>query len=152
MNKKPVASVFGRLRVLLPILILALLVLGVAGCGQSKDDELFAKIEPIPISPEDGRIMSQFPRNVVLTWRKVEGAERYMVEVEMQNPLDGRWMPTPVGLNRRLVDTERLQIEFPGSQPGRWRVVAISPDGAKSRASEWWRFEFIKSEGGTSPN
>jgi hypothetical protein len=125
------------------VAFLAILVLAASGCGQSKEDELFSKIEPVLISPEDGKVMTQFPRNAVLTWRKVEGAERYMVEIEMQNPLDGRWMPAPVYLNRRVVDTERLKIEFPGSQPGRWRVVAITPEGVKSRASEWWRFEFV---------
>jgi hypothetical protein len=131
-----------RFGTLLPLLCLALLVLALAGCG-SKAEETFAKIEPKLLAPEDGKTLDNMPRNVVLTWHKVEGAARYQVELQMQNPMDGLWMPTPIGINRRLTNTERLQITFPGSQPGRWRVTAINGNGTRSRASEWWRFEFI---------
>ena len=146
MNKKP-ASVTRPIHVrpgtLVPLLAIALLVLTFAGCGPGKEDEAFAKAEPKLLAPEDGKVMDNMPRNVVLTWHKVEGATRYQVELQMQNPLDGLWMPTPIGINRRLTDTERLQITFPGSQPGRWRVTAISGNGTRSRASQWWRFEFV---------
>lgn len=132
-----------RFGTLLPLLAVALLVLTFAGCGGGKGEEAFAKFEPVLLAPDDGKILDNMPRNVVLTWRKVEGAVRYQVEVQMQNPVDGLWMPTPIQLNRRLVDTERMQITFPGSQPGRWRVTAISEQGTRSRASDWWRFEFV---------
>ena len=132
-----------RFGALVPLLSIALLVLSLAGCGASKEEQAFARTEPTLLAPDDGHIMDNMPRNVVLTWRKVPGAVRYQVEVQMQNPLDGLWMPTPIELNRRLVDTERLQINFPGSQPGRWRVTAINGEGTRSRACDWRRFEFI---------
>jgi len=146
MNIKPASvthPIHVRFGALVPLLSIALLVVGLAGCGASKSEQAFAKSEPTLLAPDDGQILDNMPRNVVLTWRKLEGAVRYQVEVQMQNPLDGLWMPTPIALNRRLVDTERMQINFPGSQPGRWRVTAINDEGTRSRASDWRRFEFI---------
>ena len=66
-----------------------------------------------------------------------------LVEVEMQNPITGVWMPTPVAVNKQFVYTERLFIEFPGDQPGRWRVAAFNANNAKSRTSDWSYFEFL---------
>ena len=146
MSKKPAVvphPFHARIGALLPLLSLALLVLALAGCGASGDEKAFARSEPELLSPEDGTVMDNMPREVELTWHKVAGAVRYQLEVQMQNPLDGLWMPTPIALNRRLVKTERMQITFPGSQPGRWRVTAISEKGTRSRASDWWRVEFI---------
>ena len=146
MNEKP-ASVTRpfhvRFGTLLPLLCIVLLVPALSGCGASRDDKAFAKSEPQLLSPEDGTVLDDMPREVELTWHKAEGAARYQLEVQMQNPLDGLWMPTPIALNRRLVNGERMKITFPGSQPGRWRVTAINEKGTRSRASDWWRFEFI---------
>jgi len=128
---------------LVPLLSIVLLLLILAGCGGGKAEEEFAKIEPVLLSPEEGEVMKNMPRQVRLTWHKVDGASRYQVEVQMQNPRDGVWMPTPVALNRRIVKNEGMLITFPGSQPGRWRETAISVKGTRSRASEWRKFEFV---------
>ena len=127
-----------------PALVLAFLVLAVAGCGGSPDDAGFARIEPVLIAPEEGTQIDRYPRYVDLSWHKVAGAQRYMIEIEMQNPDDGVWMPAPVGLSRRIVDSERMRIKFPGMQPGRWRVVAINENGVQSQNSEWRTFEFLQ--------
>lgn len=124
-------------------LFLTLLVASLAGCGTSKEDAEFAKILPETLGPEDGFTSTRFPRIVVLTWKRIPTAERYMVEVEIQNKLDGVWMPAPVYLNRQIVKNPRVQITFPGSQPGRWRVAGVNKNGAKTRLSEWSRFEFV---------
>ena len=131
-----------RVGALVPLLSIVLLLLVLAGCG-GRSEEAFAKIEPVLLSPEEGEVMKHMPRKVRLTWLKIDGASRYQVEVQMQNPRDGVWMPTPVALNRRIVETESMSINFPGSQPGRWRVTAISVKGTRSRASDWRKFEFI---------
>jgi hypothetical protein len=131
-------------RSLWSIALLAALVLALAGCGPTEADKEFRKSEPELVSPVDGHEFDKFPRTLVLEWRPMEGAVKYMVEVEMQNPNDGTWMPTPVALNKRILRDHKAFIEFPGAQPGRWRVVAYNAHNVESEVSDWWRFEFMR--------
>jgi hypothetical protein len=119
------------------------LVAAVVACSSSQD-RAFERQEPELFAPADGESFRRRPpRMLQLEWRKVPGATRYMVELEMQNPLTGVWMPAPVTVNKQSTSTERLFVEFPGDQPGRWRVVAYNINGAESRTSDWSHFEFL---------
>ena len=53
-------------------------------------------------------------------------------------------MPTPADLARQIVAEAKVFIEFPGMQPGRWRVQGLSDSNEKSQFSEWRRFEFLQ--------
>ena len=126
------------------LVTLATLVLVVAALAcSSKEDDAFSRLEPVLVAPKDGETFRKFPRTIALEWRKVPEAVRYMVEIELQNPLNGVWLPTPVAMNRQFLTNERLFIEFPGDQPGRWRVVAYNSGGTLSRTSDWSHFEFL---------
>lgn len=122
---------------------LPVLLLVAAACGPSSAEREFSKSEPELLAPTDGQQFNKYPRTIALEWRPLPGAQRYLVEIEMQHPNTGVWMPAPVDLNRQIVTEAKIFIEFPGAQPGRWRVQALDESNAKSQFSEWRRFEFL---------
>lgn len=124
--------------------LLAAAALGFAGCGKSSEDVQFQKTTPELVSPVDGHVYEKMPpRSMALEWRAMPGAVRYEVEIEMQNVNTGVWMPAPVEISRTITDQTKLFTEFPGAQPGRWRVTGISAGDTRSQTSDWWRFEHL---------
>ncbi len=97
---------------------------------------------PRTLSPRDGAVMSHFPRNLELRWSEVPNARSYRVFIETQDPVDSSWHSHPFGLGERVVPENRLQLQFVGSQPGRWRVASIDQDGRGGKSSAWSRFTF----------
>lgn len=96
---------------------------------------------PTLVSPSDGSVFKHYPRSTTLMWDPVPGAARYYYEVEFYNVLADRWDPqwgeqnTTVGTNHNF--------DFVGSQPGRWRVTAITANGTAGKSSEWWHFTYL---------
>ena len=121
-----------------------LLLIGVGGLAFSPSEKEDSTVTiPLQVSPTDGAKFSQFPRTLYLEWKPVENARGYLIELEIQDPADGSWHPHPFGLGRRIVESTNLELEFVGSQPGRWRVAAIDSAGKEGPSSRWSYFIFI---------
>ncbi len=95
---------------------------------------------PVHFSPPNGAVFSHYPRTTTLRWSPVPGAVSYVVEVEFCSP-DGS---TCRDLLTRTVAGTSFTFDFVGAQPGRWRVRAVFPGGARSPASEWWGFRYTR--------
>ncbi len=102
----------------------------------------FADQAPTQVAPANGSVFRHFPRELELIWNRLEGAQKYIVEVQIQNPRDGSWHPHPGISGRFPTSDHRALIEFIGDQPGRWRIHAVDASGQESRTSDWWEFYF----------
>jgi len=96
---------------------------------------------PQPLAPANGSEFNQFPRKTTLKWSPVTGAVAYKVEAEYQTPDTGEWSrATP---SNEIKATE-YEFEFPGAQPGRWRVWAVDANGHEGPKSDWWTFRYTQ--------
>jgi hypothetical protein len=96
---------------------------------------------PRQLAPKDN---SEFdvgpPRKTTLKWAPVAGAEKYKVAIEYQS--GGQW--TSLTSDKVAVESTEYVIEFPGAQPGRWRVWAVDDTGKEGPKSGWWTFRFTQ--------
>jgi hypothetical protein len=95
---------------------------------------------PVLREPPDGQVYGHVPRSTTLEWAGVDMATGYRVEVEYgeRSRSGNQWTP----LFTKEPRETRLEFEFPGDQPGRWRVSAISSTGeaSPSEPSGWRTF------------
>jgi hypothetical protein len=103
---------------------------------------------PTLVSPPDGSVLSTYPRVVTLEWAPPPLAVKYRVEIDLGQPnLPDRWdrIPDTSGYYGTcagwMAKTSCTTVNFPGAQPGRWRVIAASATG-EERASVWRTFRF----------
>jgi uncharacterized repeat protein (TIGR02543 family) len=93
---------------------------------------------PVLLSPADGALFTNFPRNTTLRWAAVSGAAKYLVEVQCDTCGSSPWVPwittTVTGTSYSFV--------WVGDNQGRWRITAIAPDGTKGPASGFRYFRF----------
>jgi hypothetical protein len=93
---------------------------------------------PILVSPADGALFTNFPRNTTLRWMGVTGAAKYLVEVQCDTCGSTPWVPwittTVTGTSHSFV--------WVGDNTGRWRITAIAPDGTQGPASGFRTFRF----------
>ncbi|MBL9117883.1 MAG: hypothetical protein JNJ83_22935 [Verrucomicrobiaceae bacterium] len=102
----------------------------------------FKNEQPRLSRPYDGLISDEFPRKLALTWEPVAGATSYEVEIQWQNPDSKEWH-TWVDYPMEVKGTSHEMI-FPGTQPGRWRVLAMKADRTRSQWSDWRKFTFVQ--------
>jgi len=96
---------------------------------------------PVRVGPANGAVLTNFPRNATLTWKPVEGAAKYRVEVECLHCTKvGRW--SPMAGTPTTTTATSYTITWPGDNPGRWRITALRNDGTAGTASGWWGFEY----------
>ncbi len=128
---------------------------GDGGGGGATGPGSQADIAPELVSPEDGAILNDFPRNTAFEWRPAAGADSYILEVEWFDPGSQDWNvldrceTTDVTLTLGLSNVPSLIFDrtcggggFIGAQPGRWRVSSKDSSGALSAPSDWWHFEY----------
>jgi hypothetical protein len=108
---------------------------------------------PVLLSPADRIEISNYPRHTRLEWQPVEGAEYYLVEIDV---CDGRDRAVrecvspsgPLSTNGRQglvkVQDTSYEFDFVGRQPGRWRVWAIDNKGEEGFKSPWRIFFYLK--------
>jgi hypothetical protein len=63
------------------------------------------------------------------------------VGVEDQNPDKGEWLPA---VPAKETQATEYQFEFPGAQPGRWRVWAVDGRGKEGPKSDWRTFRYTR--------
>lgn len=101
---------------------------------------------PRLISPRNGSVFNHFPRKTTLRWGKVQGAVKYIVEVDCYHCCQsGKWC-TQVGKTwkEETVAGTSYTFNFVGAQPGRWRVTAVAANGKKGKTSGWYNFKYTK--------
>ncbi|MCM1564474.1 MAG: hypothetical protein NC238_00700 [Dehalobacter sp.] len=96
---------------------------------------------PSDLAPPDGSTyVNVYPRTTTLSWSPVEGADSYLVEIEFYSRSNNVWISgDPV-----TATGTSYTFNFPGDQPGRWRVTALDSTGLRiaSDPSAWSTFEY----------
>jgi hypothetical protein len=102
-------------------------------------------VAPQLLGPSDGSAFTHYPRDLDLRWSPVAGAASYTVEVQFLNGSSSPvpdWRLEPADGITAGVTSTSVRHTFGGSQPGRWRITAVGPDGTTGAASAWWGFTF----------
>ncbi|MDP3688630.1 MAG: PASTA domain-containing protein [Sulfurimicrobium sp.] len=100
--------------------------------------------------PEDGRAFDNYPRNLAVRWKPVQGAASYAVELDCLHCCEsGKWCsdlgrPWKVAREIPAASTTGYKFVFAGAQPGRWRVWAVDKGGHEGEKSPWRTFRFTK--------
>ena len=102
---------------------------------------------PQLVAPPEGAVLTFFPRTIDFEWKAVPGAARYGIQVDCYHccAVD-QWCSeaNPRVMPRHEVTATRFTTEFPGSQPGRWRVWAIDSSGQPGPRTSWREFTFYQ--------
>jgi hypothetical protein len=122
-----------------------------AGTPQPWQDTGFAGAAPadvpVPLDPPDGTTFRTEPGPTTVRWSDVdiEGFGSYAVEVDCLGCCrEGQWC-TDVGetyLVDRLVEDTTWTFGWFSTQPGRWRVWAVSTNGVDYPKSAWSEFRY----------
>ncbi len=109
---------------------------------------------PEILTPVDGKVYHNYPRKLLVQWRKVPGSGiTYDLEVDcMHCRKEGEWASqsgTPWLLVTGLVDNT-YEVTFPGDNPGRVRVRAVKGP-VVGQWSPWIHFSFSTAQAAPPP-
>src|SRR5262249_35853820 len=92
---------------------------------------------PELISPKNGEVLKQLPRDTRVSWTAVPGAAGYWLEWDCM--VGDAWLATlPGGTVERIeVEETEYTFTFVGPQIGRWRVIAFDERGVAGEPSAW---------------
>lgn len=109
-----------------------------AALNRMQEVQKFENAKPRLARPFDQTMFHDYPRDITLTWDEVPNADHYEVEIQWQHLLTKDWHMMP----RYPVSTKDRthSFQFIGAGEGRWRIIAINPDGIRSSYSEWRQF------------
>jgi Ca-activated chloride channel family protein len=102
---------------------------------------------PALVSPPEGAVLTFFPRLIDFEWTAVRGAARYRIEVDCYECCaTDKWCSevNPSRVQMRDVMVPKFTIEFPGNQPGRWRVCALDDRDRPGPKTAWRHFTFYR--------
>ena len=91
------------------------------------------------LAPDDGAVISHYPRKVTLQWERYTEAKLYKVRIEQGSPNSSDWS----FLQELEVAEPECVFDFTGAQPRRWRVTVILENG-KEVTSSWRTFRFTQ--------
>lgn len=97
---------------------------------------------PELLQPMDNALFDHYPRTTTLQWVPIQGATRYLVEVEILM-FRGPWQPQ-AGLPPAVTEATAFVFDFDGAQTGRWRVRALDRAGLPGPPSAWRRFTYLR--------
>jgi VWFA-related protein/TonB family protein len=103
---------------------------------------------PALVSPPEGAVLTFFPRLIDFEWAAVPGAARYRIEVDCYGCCaTDKWCAdvNPSAVEMRDVVVPKSTVDFPGNQPGRWRVCALDVRGRPGPKTAWRHFTFYRS-------
>ncbi len=104
---------------------------------------------PQLVTPPEGAVLTFFPRTIDFEWKAVPRAATYGIEVDCYHCCaTDRWCSdvNPRAVPRHEVIASRFTTEFPGNQPGRWRVWAIDGAGRPGPRTAWREFTFYQQQ------
>src|SRR5439155_14867531 len=90
---------------------------------------------PVLVSPANGKVLFNYPRDTTVTWQSVSGAAKYHMEAQINT---GTW----VSASDQTVTGTSASFTFVGDNQGRWRVTAIALDGTPGTTSSWRTFSY----------
>ena len=92
---------------------------------------------PELISPKNGEVFNQFPRDTRVSWAAVSGATGYWLEWDCM--VGNAWLAALPGGTVVRIEAEETNYTFTfvGPQIGRWRVIAFDEWGVAGEPSEW---------------
>ena len=93
---------------------------------------------PVQVSPQDGAVFNRYPRTTTLTWRAVNYAVKYRVEVQCDTCGSTPWTPWIT----TTTTATKYTFNWVGKNSGRWRVTAIGVDGTVGYSSPFWTFTY----------
>ncbi len=93
---------------------------------------------PVLLTPTDGAVFSNFPRDTTFSWQAAPGAATYEVEIEDDSGPGMTWAPL------RTLTTSGTSITdgMAGKNTYRWRVTGIKADGTRGATSAWSGFTY----------
>ena len=94
---------------------------------------------PILISPPEGALFSNYPRETKFAWEAVPGATAYLLELQYDQG-GTAWS----SLSDQKITGTSAEISFVGAQPGRWRITALDDHDTcqASTPSDWFNFAY----------
>ncbi len=110
------------------------------------DGSTAALAAPTPLAPLDGTVLEHFPRQTVMTWSPVPGAADYTVEVDCFACCKKNKWCSEVGEEYLVVPgvaITRYGVNFGDNKQGRWRVWAVTSNGASGAKSAWSAFTYV---------
>jgi hypothetical protein len=101
---------------------------------------------PNLVSPKDGTVFDTYPRNTILVWEPVNGADKYLVEIMAcaTNDTNKCFSHPMIEQTTRETTQTTYSFNFVGAQPGKWRVTAIQGKNILGTPSSWWIFKYTK--------
>lgn len=97
---------------------------------------------PGQVSPASGDVFDNSTTQAALKWKTVSGAESYTLEIDSYDSNTGKWLSESSGSDvvSGISGTSYSFKFLEGIDQYRWRVWAVSPEGAESSKSGWWTF------------
>jgi len=108
------------------------------------DGNVLSRLDaPELISPKNGEVFNQFPRDTRVSWAAVSGATGYWLEWDFK--VGDAWYATLPGATVARIEVEETNYTFTfvGPQMGRWRVIAFDQWGVAGEPSEWREFRYL---------
>lgn len=105
------------------------------------------KFFPVPVAPENGAELTNFPRNMTLRWlHSTKPAFRhYEVQVDILHARSLKWRSKLPGQTYLLEDTTNrnsYSFTFTADRKGRWRVRGMNNQGQYTPWCAWQHFEY----------
>lgn len=99
---------------------------------------------PLLLSPAEGAVFDNYPRQTTLRWTAVPGAATYSVKVEYCEPNGCQEGATRTLKLATGLTSPSYMFEFVGALPGRWRVWAVSADGREGPKPRFRGFRYAR--------
>jgi hypothetical protein len=98
---------------------------------------------PVLVSPVNNTQFYHYPRITTVTWKPVQGATGYKIEIQEGLGFGAYWSSSITDTILGPLNTA-YTFRFVGAQPGRWRVSALNSDGLyyNSAPSEYRTFTY----------
>jgi hypothetical protein len=101
----------------------------------------------VQVAPANGASFNVYPRETTFVWQPVEGATRYVLEVDCYHCCRANAWCYDVRGTAWWQETGLTNTSFTlfwvGAQPGRWRVWAEDRKTA-GLMSGWWTFQYLR--------
>jgi hypothetical protein len=109
----------------------------ISGISETDGNAMPRLDAPKLISPRNGEVFNQVPRDTRVSWTAVPGATGYWLEWDCM--VGNAWLAALPGGTVVRIEAEETNYTFTfvGPQIGRWRVIAFDEWGVAGEPSEW---------------
>jgi hypothetical protein len=114
-----------------------------AGADPAEIVEVTPWATPVLLSPNTNTPFNHYPRTTTLAWKRVTGANSYLVEAAYST--GSTWVAYPPVIVNGF-NNASYTFDFIGDQKGRWRVTAYTGSdgtGSATPPSAWSMFSYV---------